>query len=828
MLDQNYDAEKVEKKWQKYWEEQGINNFDYKSTKPIYSIDTPPPYASSGHLHVGHALHYTQFEIIARYKRMQGFNVYFPPCFDDNGLPTEKYVEEKFGINKKSTTKAEFRKLCLEESRKVEKDYADRVFRGLGHSYDWSLLYTTIEPMAQRASQRSFIELVNQGDAYRSKEPTLWCTHHQTALAQAEVEDSQRSTTLYYVDFELVDELVGKGKLKSKGKGAKDKISIATSRPEFLPSCVGIFVHPDDKRCKELVGKKVKVPLFNQIVEIRKDDKVDSAFGSGIVMICTFGDKTDIEWWKKHNLDLKIMINPDGTLNELAGKFKGMSIPEAKKAVVEELRKQGLITKDEALQQTVGTCWRCHTPLEFIVSNQWFIKTLEYKKELIEQGKKINWYPEFYRVRYEDWTTNLAWDWCISRQRFYGVPIPVWYCEKCSKPLLAEIKDLPIDPAVDKPRKKCECGSDKFIPEEDVFDTWMTSSMSPEIAIRWLEKPEQFKKMFPVSLRPQSHDIIRTWAFYTILKAYLHFKSIPWKDIAIGTYVLDPKGKGMHKSKGNVVWTEDLLKKYNVDVVRYWVGTANWGEDLPFQEKDLVTGNRFITKLWNAARFCYQHLADYDKKQGDKLKFNDLEIIDKWLFISFNKMIEKATHNFDTYNTGESKKAAEQFFWHTFCDYYLEIVKHRLYEAKKEDQSRLSAQYTLYHVLLGILKLFAPIMPHVTEELYAAYYADKKIEGCKSIHLSSWPGTDKKPEDEAAEQFGELAINIVGEARKHKAANKMSLKQELSRVEVKTPLDFSKENKVRLEVLKVDIISTINAKKFELKPGKELKIDIVN
>ena len=816
MLDKTYNAEKVEKKWQKYWEEQGIYKFDPKSKKIIYSIDTPPPYASSGHLHVGHALHYTQFEIIARYKRMKGFNVYFPPCFDNNGLPTERYVEEKFNINKKDTTRSEFRKLCLKESRKIEKAYAGRVFRGLGHSYDWSLLYTTIDPEAQKVSQRSFIELFKQGDAYRSKEPTLWCTHHQTALAQAEVEDAQRSTALYYVDFEIAEG-------KDKGK----KINIATTRPEFLPACVGIFVHPDDKRYKDLVGKKVRVPLFNQIVEVREDEKVDSGFGTGIVMICTFGDTTDIEWWKKHKLDLKIIINPDGTLNELAEKYKGMSIPEAKKEVANKLKEQGLITKEEPLQQTVGSCWRCHTPLEFMVSNQWFIKTLKYKKELIAQGKKIKWYPGFYRNRYEDWTNNLCWDWCISRQRFYGVPIPVWYCEKCGKPLLADIKDLPVDPSIDKPKKKCECGSDKFRPEQDVFDTWMTSSMSPEIAVRWLEKPEQFKKMFPLSLRPQSHDIIRTWAFYTILKAYLHFKSIPWKDVAIGTYVLDPKGKGMHKSKGNVIWIEDLLEKHNVDVVRYWVGTANWGEDMPFQEKDLVTGKRFITKLWNATRFAYQHLEDYDKEKGNKLKFKDLELIDKWLLTRFNKVVEKAILNFDNYNTGESKKAAEQFFWHVFCDYYLEIVKHRLYDSdKKEGKARLSAQHTLYTVLLGILKLFAPIIPHITEELYHAYYAKKSREGGKSIHISAWPEYDNKLKDKATEQTGELAVNIISEVRKYKTANKMSLKEELNKVIVEFPLNLKKIKDSELKGLKEDLINTIRAKELEIRQGKELKIDI--
>ncbi|KYK26883.1 valine--tRNA ligase [Euryarchaeota archaeon SM23-78] len=815
MLNKSYNAEKVEKKWQKQWEQEGIYNFDPKSKKPIYSIDTPPPYASSGHLHVGHALHYTQFEIIVRYRRMKGFNVYFPPCFDNNGLPTEKYVEEKFNISKKNTTRTEFKKLCLEESRKVEKSYADRVFRGLGHSYDWNLLYTTIDPEAQKVSQRSFIELVNQGDAYRSKEPTLWCPHHQTALAQAEVEDVQRSTSLYYVNFEIAE-----------GKGKGKKISIATTRPEFLPACVGIFVHPDDERYKHLLEKEVTVPLFNYNVKVMKDETVDKEFGTGIMMVCTFGDNADIEKWKKHKLDLKMIINYDGTLNELTGKYNGMGIPDAKKAVAKDLKSQGLITKEDPLQQTVGTCWRCHTPLEFIISNQWFIRTLKYKNELIKQGKKIKWYPGFYRVRFEDWTKNLAWDWCISRQRFYGVPIPVWYCEKCEKPMLAELKDLPVDPTVDKPKKRCGCGSDKFKPEEDVFDTWMTSSMSPEIAVRWLEKPETFKKMFPLSLRPQSHDIIRTWAFYTILKAYLHFKSVPWRDIAIGTYVLDPKGKGMHKSKGNVVWTEDLLKKYNVDVVRYWVGTANWGEDLPFQEKDLITGKKFITKLWNSARFSYQHLDTYDKK-NDRLGFKDLEIIDRWLLVRFNNLIKNVTLNFDKYNTGESKKIAEQFFWHVFCDYYLEIIKHRLYSDKKDSKQRLSAQHTLYTVFLGILKLFAPIIPHITEELFHAYYAGKDKEECKSIHISSWPEHYAKLKDEVAEQAGELVIRIIAEVRKYKTGKKMSLKEEIAKVVVETSFDIKKLKDDEYKSLEQDLVNTVKTKKLEIKKSKEFKVNII-
>ena len=797
-LPKQYNPKESEQKWQKFWEKENIYRFEPKSKKPIYSIDVPPPYASAGHLHVGHALHYTQFEIIARYRRMKGFNVHFAPCFDNNGLPTEKYVEEKFNISKNSTTRAEFRKLCREESSKVEKAYADRVFKALGHSYDWSLLYTTIDPEAQKVAQTSFLDLIKKGNCYRSEEPTIWCTKHQTALAQAEVEDLPRNTKLSYIYFDMED---------------NSKIEIATTRPEFLPACVGIFVHPKDKRYKKLIGKKAIVPLFKQKVPIMEDEKVDMEFGTGIVMICTFGDTTDIDWWKRFKLPLKICVTKDGKLNELAGKFKGLSLNEAKKAIINELDEEKRLIKQEGLQQTVGSCWRCNTPVEFIVTKQWFIKTLKYKKELIAQGRKINWYPKFYRARYEDWTNNLAWDWCISRQRFYGVPIPVWYCKKCGKEIVPDEKELPVDPTNQKPKKACSCGSKEFIPEEDVFDTWMTSSMSPEITVRWLEKPERFKNMFPTSLRPQSHDIIRTWAFYTILKAYLHFNEIPWKDIAIGTFVLDSKGRGMHKSKGNVVWTDDLLAKYSVDNVRYWVGKATFGEDLAYQEKDLVEGKRFITKLWNSARFAFMHLKDYKLEKPKKL-----EITDEWILCKLNNLIKETTKSFDEYKTGEVTRKTENFFWHTFCDNYLEIIKDRLYNPdRRGKEARLSAQYGLYNSLLTILKIMAPMMPHVTEELYQAFF--KKLEKDKSIHISTWPKEIKA--DKKAEPIGELVVYAVQKSRQAKAEKNLSLKSPLKNLFIEGKI--SEED---FELVKDDIINSTRAEKVSYKQlDPESKID---
>jgi len=791
MLDKNYEAEKVEKKWQDYWEKKKIYKYDPKRKKKSFSIDVPPPYASSGHLHVGHALHYTQFELIARYKRMKGFNVYFAPCFDNNGLPTEKYVEEKFNISKGDMPRDKFRKLCLEESKKVEEDYVDKVFKKLGHSYDWDLLYTTISKEAQKVSQTSFLELAKKKLAYRSEEPVIWCTYHKTALAQAEIEDKERNTKLNYVYFDL-----------EKG----GKIEIATTRPELLAACVGIFVHPEDKKYAKLVGKNAIVPLFGHKVKIRTDDKVDMKFGSGIVMVCTFGDKTDVEWWKKHKLDLRNVITEEGKLNEKAGKYKGLNFKEAREKIIHDLKKENKLIKQEDLRQVVGCCWRCSTPVEFYVTKQWFIKTLDFKKELIKQGKKINWWPKFYRVRFEDWTKNLGWDWCISRQRYYGVPIPVWYCKNCGNAILPEEKDLPIDPTIDKPKKKCKCGSKEFVADEDVLDTWMTSSMTPQIAGRWLEKPKKFKKIYPFNLRPQSHDIIRTWAFYTILKSYLHFKKIPWKDISIGTYILDSKGRGMHKSKGNAIWADDLLKKYNVDVFRYWVGTAKWGEDLPFQEKDLVAGSRFLTKLWNASRFSLMHLKDYKSK-------GKLEGFDKWLLLKLNKVIEEATKSFDNYDTSEAKKVVEQFFWHDFCDNYLEIVKDRLYNPdKRGKESREGAQYCLFNSLLSVLKMIAPIMPHVSEEIYQNYFAKKEKK--KSIHVSDWP---KKFNVKGDLKSGEKAIEIISKVRQFKTKHNKSLKEKVNLV-------LDKKLEKDLKVFLKDLKAVCNA---DIEFGIKFKISFI-
>lgn len=791
MTKNNINLKEIERKILEFWEKEKIYKFNQNTKKKIYSIDTPPPYASSGHLHVGHALHYTQFEIMARVMRQFGYEVYFAPGFDDNGLPTEKYVEEKLGINKAKTNRTEFRKLCLKESEKVEKEYADRVFKKLGHSYDWSLLYTTISPEAQKVAQTVFLKLIGKGDCYRKEEPVIWCCYHETALAQAEVEDIQRTTKLNYIDFDIV------------GKNNK-KLTIATTRPEFLPACVAIFVNPDDKKYKNLIGKEIIIPLFNHNVKVMTDKKVDKEFGTGIEMVCTFGDTADIELWKKHKLELKNLVNKDGTLNKLAGKYEGLKLNEARKRILDDLKKEGRLKKQEDLSQTVGGCWRCNTPVEYLVTKQWFIKTLQYKRELIKRGREIKWMPEFMRARFENWTENLGWDWVISRQRYYGVPIPAWYCDDCNEIILPKESELPIDPIEIK--KKCpKCGKNAK-PDEDVFDTWMISSNTPEIACRWLENPRLYKKIVPMSLRPQAHDIIRTWAFYTILKSHLLFNRIPWKKVMIGTYVLDPKGKGMHKSKENAVWANELIEKYNVDSFRYWVGSAGLGSDLPFKEQELIAGKKFLNKLQNASKFIFMNL------KGEIKKSKKIDGIDLWMLQKTKEISDSVRSFYENYNIAGAKREIENFFWHVFCDDYLEIIKKRIYNGTKQEKQ--SAQYVLYNSLLTILKMIAPITPFITEEIYQNHY--KKYEKDKSIHISKWPKIDIKI-DKKIKEAGNLFVGLLSKVRKEKTKAKKPMNAHCI-------IYLSKKNLRGLGRMLEDFKSVTNAK--EIKEGN-FKVEFV-
>ncbi|MBD3262813.1 valine--tRNA ligase [Candidatus Woesearchaeota archaeon] len=770
----------IESRWQKWWLDKKIFKFDPKSKKSIFANDTPPP-TISGRLHIGHALNYTLFDFVARYKRLAGFNVFYPIGWDDNGQPTERYVEKKLGIKSKDMPRSKFNKIVINELKDAEKLVKEDSV-AFGMSYDWSTLYKTISPQSIKAAQTSFLDLHKKDLVYRAEEPMLWCPHCQTVLSQADVEDKQRATKLNYIKF----------------KANKKDILIATTRPELLPACVAIFVHPDDKRYKKLIGKKATVPLFDYQIPIKASKDIDLEFGTGILMVCTFGDKADIEKWKKHKLPLKIIVTKEGKLNKLAGKYKGLTLAEARKKILKYLTAEKLLVKQEPLQQTVGVCWRCHEAVEFLVTKQWMINLIDYKKEFIKQGRKIKWHPKFFRARYEDWINNLGWDWVVSRQRHFGVPIPVWYCKKCNEAVVADLKNLPVDPETDKPKKKCKCGSKDFEPEHDVFDTWMTSSLTPEIALSWPDK-KLSSKFFPMDLRSSGHDIIRTWAFYTIVKAFYHFKKIPWKHAMINGMVLDPKGRPMHKSLGNVVSPRNMIEKYSSDAMRYWASNVSLGEDIPFQEKELARGMKILIKLWNVSRFVELHLKTKPKK-------SKLKTIDQWILGRLHQTLEQYQKYFDNYQPSKARKEIEMFFLHEFADFYLEMVKHRLYGDEKANE----VKYTLYQCLLGILKMWAPFIPHITEEIYQQTF--KSAEKDKSIHISAFPKKTKI--DKKAVKLGKLTVEAVAAIRKYKADNNMSLGKEIEKLTLYHP-------KVsELKKVADDIKGTMRIKELHLKKGK--------
>jgi valyl-tRNA synthetase len=740
-LPQTYDPQTAEEKWQKFWEKHKIFAFDEKNTKNVFSIDTPPPYASADHLHVGHGMHYSQFEFVARFQRMRGKNVFFPMGFDDNGLPTETYVEKKYNINKSKTTRADFIKLCLEETKKAGETYRN-LFTRLGFSLDWSLLYQTIDERSRRVGQKSFLLLHSQDRLERTDYPAMWCMKCQTTIAQADLEDVDASSYFNDIIFTC---------------GGKDLV-IATTRPELLAACVALFYHPQDKRYHSLKGKFAKVPLFDYEVPILADESVEQDKGTGLMMVCTFGDKADIEKWHKFHLPIRVIFTEYGKLNELAGIYKGLTIKDARKAILEDLKEKKYLIGQKQITHAVNVHERCATEIEFLKKPQWQIKILDKKEELIEMGQKVKWYPDHMRIRYEHWVKNLQWNWVISRQRHYGVPFPVWYCQDCGKTLLAEEKDLPVDPREQKYKGKCSCGSSKIEPEMDVMDTWMISSCTPEINADWGGKKER-KNFLPMSLRPNAHDIIRTWDFYTIVKGYYHRRALPWMDVMISGHGQDPHGRKMSKSKDNFVVAQDVIKKYSADAFRFWAASVTLGEDLPYQEKELVAGQKFITKLWNASRLIAPQLAGKVKKPGSLMP------VDRWLLSKLQDLVKNCTGSFSVYQYSIAKKKLEDFFWHTFCDYYLEIVKDRLYNGKGDE--KLSAQYTLSTALLALLKLLAPIMPHITEELYQLLYLSH--EKAKSIHISSWPETDETLIDTKIEKQGDQFAELLSKIRKFKS-----------------------------------------------------------
>jgi len=760
-LDGEYDPGAVEPKWQQHWLDDDTYAYDgeLEDGDTAYSIDTPPP-TVSGSLHMGHLYGSTLQDFAARFRRMSEGDVFFPFGYDDNGIASERLTERELGIRHGDFERREFQQKCREVCRAYEDSFTEEM-QSLGVSIDWNHTYKTIEPRVQRLSQLSFIDLYEQGREYRERAPAIWCPDCETAISQVETEDAERDAHFNDITFELVDH------------AEREAVTIATTRPELLPACVAMFVHPDDERTDDLPGATARVPLFDHEVPIYEDERVDMEKGTGVVMCCTFGDQTDIEWYQAHDLPLRVAIDESATMTAEAGEYEGMSTHEAREAIVDDLDARGYLEGREAIVHDVQVHERCETDIEFRVTDQWYVEVLDRADDYLEAGREMDWFPEKMLSRYEHWVEGLEWDWCISRQRDSGIPFPVWYCADCDEPVLAEKADLPVDPlADDPPVEACPaCGCTEFEAEADVFDTWATSSLTPLINAGWdwdeeaeeytMERPE----LYQFDLRPQGHDIISFWLFHTVVKCYEHTGEVPFDSVMINGWVLDENRQKMSKSKGNVVEPATVMEDYPVDAIRYWAASSSVGDDFPFKENAMKQGERLLQKLWNASKLVCS-LSEQDPDEPE-----ELAAMDEWLLASLDDVTREVTGYLEAYEFAKARDALRSFFWHTFCDDYLEI-------AKQSDAD--STAFALRTAHERFLKLFAPFLPHITEELYHELYADA------SVHRADWP---EPAGYEARREAGETALEVIGALRGYKSERGLPLNESLEDVAVYGDID---------------------------------------
>lgn len=761
-MEKNYEHLKAEPSAQELWETHKVYSTE-NNPGPLYSIDTPPP-TVSGSLHIGHIFSYTQTDIIARYARMKGNSVFYPFGFDDNGLPTEKYVEKKLDVQAHNLKRSEFIALCLKETTDVEKRF-ETLWRHIGLSVDWNACYSTIDERSRFISQLSFIKLYKKGAIYRKDEPALYCTTCRTTVAQAELDDLEKETTFNDLAF------------SSDG----EELIIATTRPELLAAVTAVLYHPDDTRFQHLAGKKATVPYYNFEVPLVPDALVNPEKGSGLVMCATFGDKTDVVWFKTHGFTYKPVIGLDGKLTAQAGPLEGMRVPAARVALLELLEKEGSLRKKELHKQTVNVHERCKKEIEYLVLPQWFLALLPHKETFIAMGEKVAWYPSFMKARYNNWVENISWDWCLSRQRFYGIPFPVWHCTSCKNVVLAQEDQLPLDPQETAYQGTCSCGGTAFTPDTDVMDTWNTSSLTPYIcaSLRIPLSPNIFeeaaKEFVPMTLRPQAHDIIRTWAFDTIVKSWFHAESIPWKTIVISGHVLSSQKEKISKSQGNTPLTPDsLLKQFPADALRYWTASGSLGYDISFSENQIKIGLKLLVKLWNAFRFIEPHIVSLKSPAPQHLGIEH-----EWVLTRLSSCVRKYEGYFEDYEFSLALASIEQFFWQDFCDNYLEICKDQLLNPQNYTPAEVQAtRWTLSYVGLRILQLYAPFVPHVTETIYQELYR-KDVETV-SLHMTKF-ATYQVPYDypQSAHLMDKI-IEIIGMVRKLKSEKQLSLKTEFT------------------------------------------------
>ncbi|WP_375319430.1 valine--tRNA ligase [Candidatus Tisiphia endosymbiont of Oplodontha viridula] len=814
----DYSFSESERKWQKFWQEQKIYLWDKNETREnSFVVDTPPP-TVSGQLHIGHVYSYTQADFIVRFKRMLGKNIFYPIGFDDNGLPTERLVEKQKQLKAASMAREQFIEICKDVVISEEEKFRS-LFNQMALSVDWTLEYQTINPLSRKISQMSFLDLVDKGEIYRNNQPILWDTVDQTALAQADIEDQEKTSMMNDIIFQT-----------NKG----EKIIIATTRPELLAACVAVFYNPNDDRYKHLQGQFAITPLFDIKVPILADDLVQIDKGTGLVMCCTFGDVTDITWWRTHNLPMKIIIDKKGTIDfpaELSNsssynQINGLKIKDARSKIIEILKEKNLLIKQVEITQTVKCAERSGAPLEILTTPQWFVRTIKHKDILMQRANEINWYPQNMKIRLENWINSLSWDWCISRQRYFGVPFPVWYSKRIGevgKAIFPDITQLPVDPTQDLP---IGYSREEVEPDYDVMDTWATSAISPQLSSHGISEKfnidaERHHKLFPADLRPQAHEIIRTWAFYTILKAQLHENTLPWKNIMISGWCLAFDRSKMSKSKGNIIVPQKLLEQYGADVTRYWTSKSRLGADTVYSEDVMKNGKRLVNKLWNACKFAAIHFDKLDPLDKNA-EISDIESkichkFDQWLIVKLIELVNKVESDMQNYEYTDAMDSIEKFFWSVFCDNYLEITKTRAYNMDGSDnKGQYSAVITLYHSIRILLKLLAPFLPHITEEIWQILYSKQSIHtrgNWSQVKKLSFPVDQTQPD---------RLVRILDLVRKAKAEKNLSVKADIKLLEIigeKLPDDLTIDLKNVTSSHKIEFVEDFSLTNQVLKNG---------
>ncbi len=854
-LPRRFDVKEREAYWRTQWDALGISKHDRKaSRKDSFVIDSPPPTAS-GSLHPGHVFSYTHQDVIARYRRMSGWNVVYPMGWDDNGLPTERRVQNYFGVRAEPdvpyipdlnvrkrrkelnlekdeqliVSRENFIELCHVVTAEDEKAYKD-LFNRLGFSIDWAEEYATIDKRCRSIAQRSFLDLDGKGHVYTAELPTMWDVDFQTAVAQAEVEDRPTPGAYHDIEFAVYESMQGE-------TGIPESFVISTTRPEMIPACVAVTAHPDDERFKPLFGKHAVTPGFFAKVPIFPSEKADPEKGTGILMLCTFGDDADVEWWCTHNLELRPMVarNGEAAPRKFVGygsdepgwgsldphraqyfydSLLGCKLDEVREKIVEMLRCPGfsaftmlgvdvetsppLQGEPRAIEHVVRYYEKGTTPIEYIPSRQWFVRLMDKKPLLQEIGSRVQWLPDFMQKRYANWTDGIAHDWAISRQRYFGVPIPVWYPIDENGDVLhddyivANDEMLPVDPMLTAAPGYEESQRGKpggFIGERDVFDTWFTSSLTPQILARWGEEEDRMAGLYPADLRPQGHDIIRTWAFYTIVKSALHDGDVPWHKAMISGFIVDPDRKKMSKSRGVAVTPIPLVNRYGADAVRYWAASGRPGMDMAFDDTIFTIGSKLVTKLYNAGKFVLMQDAQHGEivNELDRAFVNDLR-----------SAVSRATTAFENFEFAHALQITETFFWDAFADNYIELVKRRA-RSETDEVGRASAVATLRLGLNTILRMFAPFVPTITDEVWSWVFAEET--GYASIHQTPWPSMaardDISPRFQLSsvaapqqESSFDTACRSIGAVRRAKHQAKIGLGKPVASLEVAANDEF--------------------------------------